>query len=524
MPKRGTDIVFETKRKILKFCACGAACFLVAVVCLQAFLPANTPLLGVGSADPGYTCTIMITAGAALAAWGYTLRQRCPDHFIGRRLVAIVGLLACWLSIVVVKYPSHNDAFIIACWYAYYIPMLAIPTLLLACSLRASNLENTKWGQHLRIVIMFVSVALTLLVLTNNLHMCVFSFTVNKHGWNGQYSYEFGYWVIVIWLIALYVLSFALLITAARKNLRPAFLPILVVGGIGVAYCVLYILRVELLFKTNFSLTCVILLVIAIEIILDTGVFPSSRHYAEIFKSLPFKMKLISKDEEIPKANDENTLVRTFSIKGGEAVTFIDVSDINERKEVLQERHKKLADANLILKNMLTSKRELTRANSEEELLGRIDASLDEKVQEINSILENLPEQTDENSKAKRINMLMRVKFLTAYCKRKASLVISETEHVTFDQSQVNLIFTECASDFRSLGIECAVLVQNLEPVSPATMEQIYDAVYDEIEKALATSCEFTMISMSDASAKEIEIRFSFSEDDVKTATVLRGE
>ncbi len=518
-------------------------CFLVAVVCLQAFLPANTPLLGIGSADPGFTCTIMIVAGAALAAWGYTLRQRCPDHYIGKRLVAIVGLLAFWLAIVIVKYPSHYDPFIIASWYAYYIPMLAIPTLLFSCALRAATFESTKLGKIARAVAIVISSCLTLFVLTNNSHMCVFSFTIGQRGWDGQYTYQIGYWCVVIWLVALYVSSFALLFVAARRNLRPAFLPIVVVGGIGVAYCILYALRIEFFFHSNFSLTCVILLVVAIETIMDTGIFPSAFHYAEIFDSFPFHMKLVPKTEtnptnsyslfpnpfrapdsctNMPFAEDENTLVRKFPIKGGEAVTFIDVSDINERKKILEERNKKLADANSILENMLNSKRELISAKSEEDLLKRIDSSLEEKVCEINSILENLPEATDDESRKKRRNMLMRVRFLTAYCKRKASLVISETEHVVFDQAQVSLIFTESSSDFRSIGIDCAVLVQNLSPVSPATMEKIYDAVYDEIESALSNNCEFAIVSMSDTSEHEIEIRFSFSEENVKTLTILR--
>ena len=484
----------------------------------------------------------MIVAGAALAAWGYTLRQRCPDHFIGRRLVAIVGLLAFWLAIVIVKYPSHNDTFVIACWYAYYIPMLGIPTLLLSCSLRAAGLENTKGGRSFRIFSSILSTCLALLVLTNNLHMCVFSFTIDKHGWSGQYSYQLGYWLVAFWMISLYVASFALLFLAARKNLRPAFLPLLVVGGIGLVYCILYILRLEIFFKSNFSLTCVIMLVVAIETILDTGIFPSSRYYNEIFQSLPFKMTLVSKnatgdDPHVgitnpyslipnPSTGDdprENTLVRKFPIKGGEALTFIDISDINERKKIIEERHKKLAYANSTLQKMLDSNRKAASAKSEKELLERIDASLEEKVAEINDILENLPEPSDEESKTKRKDMLMRVRFLTAYCKRKASLVISETEHVMFDNAQVSLIFTESASDFRSLGIECASLVQNIAPVSPALMEKLYDAVYDEIENAMKENCEYALISMSDANGA-VEIRFSFSDENVKTVTISREE
>ncbi len=548
MPNKPQNSQLANKRKIVIACACMAVCFLVAVVCLQAFLPANKSLQVANNADPGFTCTIMIVAGAALAAWGYTVRQRCPDHFISRRLVVVVGLLAFWLAVVIVKYPSNNDDFIIACWYAYYIPMLAIPTLLFSCSLRAATFESTKLGKTLRAIAVATSLCLLLLVLTNNVHKCVFSFIINNQRWDGQYAYEIGYWCVVVWAVALYVAGFALLFVAARKNLRPAFFPLIVVGGIAAAYCILYILRVEFLFKSNFSLTCVILLVIAIETILDTGIFPASWHYADIFNSLPLNMKLISKNEATPKTNDKNIQIRTFKIKGGEAVSFIDVSDLNERKKTLEDNHKKLEEANSILTKMLESNRDMARANSEAKLLEKIDDSLEEKVQEINSIVDNLPKPSTEENRAIRKTMLMRVKFLTAYCKRKASLVISETEHVVFDQAQVGLIFTESASDFRSLGIECAVLVQNLSPVSPETMEKLYDAVYDEIEGALAKKYKFAMISISDAPdaadvsgildspetlgassipdapKREIDLRISFSEENAKTLKILRED
>ena len=538
MPKDVKDAKVYSKRKVLIVCACIALLYLAVLVCLQAFFGARTPLLGVGSADAGNTTTIMILAAPLLAAWGFSVRVRCPDRFIGKRLVAVVGLLLVWLSIVIVKYPSHADDFVIICWYCYYIPILAIAALLFACSLRAANLEARRAGRAARVIVLCVSLCLALLVLTNNAHMQVFSFKIEKHGWSGQYSYEIGYWFILAWLILIYIISFALLFVAARKNLRPAFLPLLVVAGAGLAYCILYIFRVEFLFKTNFSLVCVILLAVAIEIIMDTGIFPSSRHYAEIFASLPLKVELVSKNGEVAYSNmsnysnfgkcDEDILVRKFSIKGGKALTYTDVSEINERKKIAEDRNRKLADANSTLQKMLASKRELARDKSEEELLLAIDKSLQTKVSKIDKIMLELPRPDTDENKAKRREMLARVLFLTAYCKRKASLVISQTEHVMFDASQVSLIFTESASDFRSLGIEYAVFVHEMEPISPNVMEKLYDVVYEEVEIAMQNAYESMLISMSDtpdcAASHAVEVRFSYGDEDVKRVIVPRGE
>ena len=602
-------------------------------MCAQAFLPASTPVLGFGSADPGNTATIMILLSPALALWGFSVRQRCPDHFIGKRLVSVVGLLAFWLALVVVKYPSQNDAFIIMCWYLYYVPMLAVPVLLFACSLRAATYEATRAGCVMRCAAVCISAALGLLVLTNNAHMWVFSFAIEQGGWSGKYAYNWGYWVVVAWLVLLYAASFLLLFRASQKNLKPAFFPLLVCGGLGFAYCVLYILRTEFLFQTNFSLMCVVLLMVAIEIILDVGIFPSSWHYAKIFESLPYRMALVSKNGVVAyvsggganaegagagaegaaegavaaagagaegaaavvwlktseSAPAENTLVRKFPIKGGEAVSVYDITEINKRKRVLTERSKKLAQANLILEQTIAAKRAVARQASEEKLLRAIDAQLQDKVAEIDYILQHLPEEEEvtaaaagntenttettahsrrhsertaqrrveesmcsretlpchtpkspttraqmhardlsaaassaENTTAARAQMLARVKFLTAYCKRKASLVISETEHATFDQAQVNLIFTEAASDFRSMGVECGAIVQNLAPINAATMEKLYDAVYSEMERAINEGAKFALISISDAENNTVEVRFC-ADEEIRLQRISRG-
>ena len=640
----GTNVHARSKRGVLAICAGVSVCYLVAVMCAQAFFPAGAPMLGFGSADPGNTATTMILLSPALALWGFSVRQRCPDHFIGKRLVSVVGLLAFWLALVVVKYPSQNDAFIIMCWYLYYVPMLAIPVLLFACSLRAATYEATRAGCVMRCAAVCISAALGLLVLTNNAHMWVFSFAIEQGGWSGKYAYNWGYWVVVAWLVLLYAASFLLLFRASQKNLKPAFFPLLVCGGLGFAYCVLYILRTEFLFQTNFSLMCVVLLVVAIEIFLDAGIFPSSWHYAEIFESLPYRMALVSKNGVVAyvsgggangagagagadsaaessaatagagadsaaegsatvkgaaavvwlktseSAPAENTLVRKFPIKGGEAVSVYDITEINKRKRVLTERSKKLTQANLILEQTIAAKRAVARQASEEKLLRAIDAQLQDKVAEIDYILQHLPEEEEvtaaaaagntenttettahsrrrsertaqrrveesmcsretlpchtpkspttraqmhardlsaaassaKNTTAARAQMLARVKFLTAYCKRKASLVISETEHATFDQAQVNLIFTEAASDFKSLGVECGALVQNLAPINAATMEKLYDAVYSEMERAINEGAKFALISISDAENNTVEVRFC-ADEEIRLQRISRG-
>ena len=100
--------------------------------------------------------------------------------------------------------------------------------------------------------------------------------------------------------------------------------------------------------------------------------------------------------------------------------------------------------------------------------------------------------------------------------------MISETEHATFDQAQVSLIFTEAASDFRSLGVECGALVQNLAPINAATMEKLYDAVYSEMERAINEGAKFALISISDAENNTVEVRFC-ADEEIRLQRISRG-
>lgn len=61
-----------------------------------------------------------------------------------------------------------------------------------------------------------------------------------------------------------------------------------------------------------------------------------------------------------------------------------------------------------------------------------------------------------------------------------------EREGVSFTQEQVELVFTEAAADFRSMGIESAALFRLNEPLSPAIMAHLYDCAYDFASLAFA--------------------------------------
>lgn len=498
------------KRRVLIVTACIAVAAFTFLICAEIFLPSKPPSFSGLGFGPSSTTGFMVLLGPALAAWAFSIYVRCPDATIRNQLVTIAALLAFWLLDVIVKYPMKSDLGTSICWYLYYVPMLFAPALAFTCALRAADFDTTKAGKTARSIAFVGSALLALFALTNNLHHAVFSFSFDDPGWSGNYHYEWGYWLVAVWFVLLYGAFFALLFPAARKQLRPSFAPLAIIAGLAIAYSLLYILRNAHFFSTNLALTYTILIVVAVEITLATGILPSYAWYRETFYKLPFDLKVLTRNgkpaystaqakplspetaEKITELGTLNgaavdfrvpsnphSLKRAYGISGGTALLSIDVSKNDARRTALKQRKEELVNASELLKRNTAIRQGLALREAERALFEQINNSLAEKTSEINRLIDELPEDDSPESAAIRRQNLTRVKFLVAYCKRKGSLIVAEREGVSFTQAQVELVFTEAAADFRSMGIESAALFRLNEPLSPAIMAHLYDCAYD---------------------------------------------
>ncbi len=507
-PKRHTHNT--SKRHILVVAACIAVGVFALLVCMELFLPSKPPALSDFRLDAPSTTGFMVLLAPALAAWAFSLHVRCPDAAIRNQLIGIAVLLMLWMLDVIVKYPLRNDLAASLCWYLYYVPMLFIPVLCLSCALRAAALDGARAEKAILWAAFVGSSLLVTLVLTNNLHHNVFAFDFDDPGWQGNYRYAWGYWLVACWIVLLYGAFFALLFRAARKQLRPSFAPLAIIAGIAIAYSLLYGLRSAHIFATNLALTYTVLIVVAIEVTLATGILPSCTWYREVFYKLPFDLKLIARSGDIAYStaqssplcseaaekaadlgaanftavdfrtpNRPHALYRAYPISGGTALLSLDTSANDARRIALEQRKIELAHTAQLLKRSTEVRRALARQEAERELFEHVHASLSQKTSEINRIIENLPEDSSAENRDLRRKGLIRVKFLAAYCKRKGSLVVAEREGASFTQAQVELIFAEAAADFRSMGIECAALFRINEPLSPTMMALLYDCAYD---------------------------------------------
>ena len=511
------------RKHVLIACAIAGAVLGLVLAVLQAAGAFPTSELHGMPTGASRSTGFMLAMAPLLAAWGFTIHLRCSDAQIARYLKANAALCTAWLLIVTLKYPTGNDHLVSIMWYLYYVPMLLTSTFSLFSAMRASALDRMPVTSYAKRAVLAIDAALIALVLTNNLHHMVFRFSFDDPLWSGSYTYGPGYWVVLGWIITQIALFFACSFAAARRQLRSAFVPLALIVGVLGTYTVLYILR--FLIGSNLGLVYSILLISCLEIALDLGILPSYYWRESMFSALPFNLRIISRTGEValhtalfqPSAHDDalhsmllqsdlsrrsitsfrttavpHTLFRGYNVTGGSALLAEDVAAIDERRVTLERQQDSLRAHNDLLKHRHAIDGVLYRTQQERALIDEIEQTLAAKTRRIDELLSDLPRGNDPQSLAQRRKLLI------AYCKRKGGLVLAGKSDPAFNRERLQLVFNETAADLRTLGIDCAALVDVKRVLPASTVSVLYDCLYDFAAAAFAASNSILMLFVSD--------------------------
>ena len=506
------------RKHVLIACAiAGAVLGLVLAVLQAAGAFATSDLHGMPTGASRST-GFMLAMAPLLAAWGFTIHLRCSDAQIARYLKANAALCIAWLLIVTLKYPTGNDHLVSIMWYLYYVPMLLTSTFSLFSAMRASALDRMPVTSYAKRAVLAIDAALIALVLTNNLHHAVFRFSFDDPLWSGSYTYGPGYWVVLGWIITQIALFFACSFAAARRQLRSAFVPLALIVGVLGTYTVLYILR--FLIGSNLALVYSILLISCLEIALDLGILPSYYWRESMFSALPFNLRILSRTGEValhtalfqPSAHDDalHSMLLQSDLSRRSITSFrttavphtlfrgYNVTAIDERRETLERQQDSLRAHNELLKHRHAIDGVLYRTQQERALVDEIEQTLAAKTRRIDELLSDLPRGNDPQSLAQRRERLTEVKLLIAYCKRKGGLVLAGKSDPAFNRERLQLVFNETAADLRTLGIDCAALVDVKRVLPSSTVSVLYDCLYDFAAAAFAASNPILMLFVSD--------------------------
>ena len=300
-----------------------------------------------------------------LAYWTVSVANRVSDKNIRTGLVTAIILMS---SVLILKLVKYNVVYAVTAtrylWYSYYIPQCLAPTVLFLTVLKMSRKSGKPLSKRWNILFL-PAILLIFLVFTNDLHQQVFSFPNGLQNANDKYKWEWGYYLILIWIAGLYLTIGVLLYIKCRIShcRKKAWIPLVLFAGC-LAFCIL-----REVFNPSFIKmpeTVVFSVVIVCESLILIGFIPSNTDHAKFFDVADvsaiiadknFNAELSSKnapqitreqaiaaytDGEIALSKD--LMLKAKNITGGEVLWTEDSSVINKINDSLAEINLALAE------------------------------------------------------------------------------------------------------------------------------------------------------------------------------------
>ena len=425
-------------------------------------------------------------------------------------------ILNGWTLVRLIKYqvdeiPTFNRYL----WYAFYIFQLSLPLVMLWMAWAIDKPEDEtfppKWW---RIIAIIVS-GLIILVFTNDFHGLVFHLDLSKPDWGVNYSYGFGYYIILFVCMMNLIGMFIILMRKSIRNSRKkAFLfPIFIFAIFGL-YTYKYITRDPFVYNTDLTIITGIFTMLMFESCIRSGLIPVNTKYIDLFTRSPLKMQIINTEGEIvlmsasatplnedtldkvldlsfaPIFQDDKSLLFTTPIPGGYAIWHEDISKIYQLHREIQESTQMLAEANAILAEEEKSKRFINEKNAKKLLMDQLEEEIAESTKLLSKMIENLPYAENNSIETSRIALLL------CYIKRRCNLFFREKEinNISTDELIIYLDELSEIAMYSNLKIITVDAIKGSLAIRHATL--FYDFFYTMVDLTLKKRCHYIIVNL----------------------------
>lgn len=406
---------------------------------------------------------------------GYHIGNAGQKHY----LMCIAVMIFLFMMLRGLKYGAFRNVDFIArhLWYAYYVPILFIPYFLFALAMKLGKERDKKEN----VILCGTGIAtgvLAVLVMTNDMHRTAFAFRPNFENWDGDYSHGILYMFVVVWVAALLIASFAVLIKKCRisvgkKYFWIAFLPI-IFGVVWLGMDILDFLpmvnghNVGNEFPETFCFMIVGFVLSCVKI----GLIPANDQYASLLKqtsipahisdyngSIVYKSISSVKMPETPMPGVGNgvtvgdSVVRTVSIPGGTVTWCEDISELNRLNESLSEIHEKLKEENELHQRRNRLKEENLSLDEKNRLYDTIARAVRPQSEKI----ARLAEEAAKNPALFSRNMAHAC-FLNCFIKRYANLSLIARENENIAVAELELAVAESLRYLKNMGVITVVV------------------------------------------------------------------
>ena len=458
-------------------------------------------------------------------AWGLSIRFRIVQTHVRRYLLMIAALMMLWLLVRSVKFSIDNVDAERLLWYCYYVPMLFIPMLSMFVSLSLGKPEDFQLPRWTKLLYLPTTLLL-LLVLTNDLHQCVFFFPSGVMS-DQDYRYKAGYFLVVTWEFLCAVVSITMILRNCRipHSRRFRWLP-LVPLVMSVGYAVAYVRGTHWVWVIAGDMTVTLCLIFAsiFESCIQCGLIQSNLGYDELFEatSLPVQItdralcpQFVSAAMQEPLPQSElrsmqqdsvrlsgDTLLKRHALRRGWVFWKEDVSELNQLRQELEMTRDELRDTGDILAAENAQRARLLKLTEENRLYDMMEAQTARQISMLRDRLTEL-QRTENPERARRL--LGQVILIGTYIKRRNNLIFVGVQRGAISAQELRLCLNESVENLNLYGVDCKAFVHGDRQLTIEQAAQAYD-LFEAVVEAGLESLRSLLIFIEAGSEAELRL------------------
>ena len=425
-------------------------------------------------------------------------------------------ILNGWALVRLIKYQVViNEVLSRYLWYTYYIFQLSLPLIILWMAWAIDKPKDEtfppKWWRGLAILIG----ALIILVFTNDLHGLVFQLDLSRPNWAIDYSYGYGYYVILFTCMINIAVAFLIMLKKSIKSPRKkAFifpLGVFILFGI---YNYKYIIRDPFVFETDLAIVTGIFVMLMFESSIRSGLIPVNTKYIDIFERSPLKIQILNKTKQVkiasalatpisneaiekaialspvPVLQEDESLLFANPISGGYALWSEDVSEIQHLHREIQQSTEKLTEANAMLAEEEKIKRLISERKAKQQLMEQLETEIAKNMEKLSRMIENLECSENHSKETTRVGLLL------CYIKRRCNLFFKEKEMHSTDGGELILYIEELCEIAKYSDVKIVAINEIKRNLPVRYMTLFYDFFYTIADLAVQEGCPYIIVDI----------------------------
>ena len=454
--------------------------------------------------------------------WGISINKRVVQKAAKNTLLFISGLMIFWFIVRSIKYFFAMDVNVERySWYSYYLPMLFIPQAAVQMAVLLGQPEEytlPKWSKLLYIPTTLCS----LLVLTNDFHQLVFSFSAGEVWTDKGYSYAWGYYIVLLWDVICAVSAFVLMVYKCRSSRRKKYLPIIGIC-ISIIYAIIYASGAEWMQVIGGDITAALCLMFMciFESCLHCGLIQTNTGYEQLFEVCTMGAQITDQDYHViyTSANamklsemvmreaekeevriDKKTMIKNRPIQGGHILWQEDIEDIMMLLDRLEENRKTIEESNCLEQENYQTKAKIYMLREKNRLYDKLQTQTAGQIGLLNELLIRYEEEEDL---AESRRLLAKISLIGTYIKRYGNLIFIGERAEISDVAELGACLEESFSSLKLMGIECALTAPAGERIYVRDAVRIY-SFFESIVESCVDSIQFMWVKIRPCGEKLI--------------------